>query len=71
MKSFSERSPVIIGLIGITAVIVIALAALNYQKLPFLSQGKDLLGLFRRRRGSVHRRRRRGLRFPHGQGVQH
>jgi phospholipid/cholesterol/gamma-HCH transport system substrate-binding protein len=41
MKSFSERSPVVIGLIGITAVVGIALAALNYQKLPFLSQGKE------------------------------
>jgi phospholipid/cholesterol/gamma-HCH transport system substrate-binding protein len=41
MKSFSERSPVVIGLIGITAVVAIALAALNYQKLPFLSQGKE------------------------------
>jgi phospholipid/cholesterol/gamma-HCH transport system substrate-binding protein len=40
MKTFSERSPVIIGLIGITAVVVIALAALNYQKLPFFAQGK-------------------------------
>ena len=40
MKSFSERNPLIIGLIGITAVIAIALAALNYQKLPFLNQGK-------------------------------
>ena len=41
MKSFSERSPVIIGLIGITAVVVVALAALNYQKLPFFSQGQN------------------------------
>jgi phospholipid/cholesterol/gamma-HCH transport system substrate-binding protein len=40
MKTFSERNPVVIGLIGITAVVAIALAALNYQKLPFFSQGK-------------------------------
>ena len=46
MKSFSERSPVIIGLIGITAVVAIALAALNYQKLPFLSQGKEYSAYF-------------------------
>jgi phospholipid/cholesterol/gamma-HCH transport system substrate-binding protein len=46
MKSFSERSPVTIGLIGITTVVVIALAALNYQKLPFLSQGKNYSAYF-------------------------
>jgi phospholipid/cholesterol/gamma-HCH transport system substrate-binding protein len=46
MKSFSERNPVIIGLIGITAVVAIALAALNYQKLPFLSQGKEYSAYF-------------------------
>jgi phospholipid/cholesterol/gamma-HCH transport system substrate-binding protein len=39
MKTFSERSPLIIGVVGITAVVVVALAALNYQKLPFLNQG--------------------------------
>jgi phospholipid/cholesterol/gamma-HCH transport system substrate-binding protein len=46
MKAFSERNPVIIGLIGITAVVVIALAALNYQKLPFLNQGKTYSAQF-------------------------
>jgi phospholipid/cholesterol/gamma-HCH transport system substrate-binding protein len=46
MKSFSERSPVTIGLIGITTVVVIAVAALNYQKLPFLSQGKNYSAYF-------------------------
>ena len=46
MKTFSERSPLIIGLIGITAVVVIALGALNYQKLPFFSQGKNYSAYF-------------------------
>jgi phospholipid/cholesterol/gamma-HCH transport system substrate-binding protein len=46
MKSFSERSPLIIGLIGITAVVAIALAALNYQKLPIFSQGKEYSAYF-------------------------
>jgi phospholipid/cholesterol/gamma-HCH transport system substrate-binding protein len=46
MKSFSERNPVIIGLIGITAVVATALAALNYQKLPFLNQGKTYSAQF-------------------------
>ncbi len=46
MKTFSERNPVTIGLIGITAVVVIALGALNYQKLPFFSQGKNYSAYF-------------------------
>jgi phospholipid/cholesterol/gamma-HCH transport system substrate-binding protein len=46
MKSFSERNPVIIGVIGITAVVAIALAALNYQKLPFFNQGKNYSAYF-------------------------
>jgi phospholipid/cholesterol/gamma-HCH transport system substrate-binding protein len=46
MKTFSERSPLTIGLIGITAVVVIALGALNYQKLPFFSQGKNYSAYF-------------------------
>jgi phospholipid/cholesterol/gamma-HCH transport system substrate-binding protein len=40
MKTFSERNPVIIGFIGVAAVVAVALAALNYQKLPFFNQGK-------------------------------
>ena len=70
MKSFSERSPVIIGLIGITAVVAIALAALNYQKLPFFSQGKEYSAYFARRGRVVHRGHRRGLRLSHGEGVR-
>ena len=46
MKSFSERNPVIIGLIGVTATVVVALGALNYQKLPFFSQGNDYSAYF-------------------------
>jgi phospholipid/cholesterol/gamma-HCH transport system substrate-binding protein len=53
MKTFSERNPVIIGFIGLAIVVAVALAALNYQKLPFLNQGKtysaefaDVGGLF-------------------------
>lgn len=41
MKSFAERSPVAIGLVGIVTVAAITMAALNYQKLPFLGHGSD------------------------------
>jgi phospholipid/cholesterol/gamma-HCH transport system substrate-binding protein len=40
MKSFSERNLFVIGLIGISLVTALVLAALNYQKLPFFNQGK-------------------------------
>jgi phospholipid/cholesterol/gamma-HCH transport system substrate-binding protein len=40
MKPFAERNTFIIGLIGIVGLAAIVLAALNYNKLPFLSQGK-------------------------------
>jgi phospholipid/cholesterol/gamma-HCH transport system substrate-binding protein len=46
MKPFTERNPMIIGAVGVAAVVAIALAALNYQKLPFLSQGSDYSAYF-------------------------
>jgi len=36
----------IIGAVGVAAIVVIAFAALNYQKLPFLNQGKDYSAYF-------------------------
>ncbi|MGV0793229.1 MCE family protein [Mycolicibacterium sp. XJ1819] len=39
MKSFQERNPLIIGLIGVALFIGTALAAVNYDKLPFFSRG--------------------------------
>ena len=70
MKSFSERNPVLIGAIGVAIVAAIVLGALNYQKLPFFNQGTRLLGLLRRGRRAVHRRRRPGLRLSGRQGVR-
>jgi phospholipid/cholesterol/gamma-HCH transport system substrate-binding protein len=46
MKPFTERNPMIVGAVGVAAVVAIALAALNYQKLPFLSQGNDYSAYF-------------------------
>ncbi|MDH6246405.1 MCE family protein [Mycobacterium sp. OTB74] len=37
-KTFSERNPVPIGAIGLLGTLAIVLAALNFQKLPFLNQ---------------------------------
>ena len=46
MKTFAERSPLLIGTIGVVAVVGIVLAALNYQKLPFLNRNKDYSAYF-------------------------
>jgi phospholipid/cholesterol/gamma-HCH transport system substrate-binding protein len=46
MKSFSERNPMIIGTVGIVAVAGVVVGALQYQKLPFLNQGKNVSAYF-------------------------
>ncbi|HEX5256825.1 MAG TPA: MCE family protein [Mycobacterium sp.] len=46
MKSFSERSPLLTGAVGAAILAVIALAALQYQKLPFFNQGKNYSAYF-------------------------
>ncbi|PND54766.1 mammalian cell entry protein [Mycobacterium sp. ENV421] len=46
MKSFSERNTPLIGAIGVAAVTVIVLAALNFQKLPFLNQTNEYSAYF-------------------------
>ena len=46
MKSFSERNPTIIGAVGLVALTGVVLAALNYQKLPFLNHGKSVSAYF-------------------------
>src|SRR6201984_445413 len=45
-KLFSERNPMTIGAIGLTAVAVFVLAALEWQKLPFLNQGRTVAAYF-------------------------
>jgi len=41
MKSFQERNPLIIGAIGLGISLALVLAALQYDKLPFMSQTKE------------------------------
>lgn len=46
MKLFSERSPLVVGVIGLMAVATVVMAALQYQKLPFFNQGKTYSAYF-------------------------
>jgi phospholipid/cholesterol/gamma-HCH transport system substrate-binding protein len=46
MKSFSERNPVIIGAVGVTLVVAIAVIALQYDKLPFINASKHYSAYF-------------------------
>jgi phospholipid/cholesterol/gamma-HCH transport system substrate-binding protein len=46
MKLFSERNPMIIGAVGLVAVFVVVLAALEWQKLPFLNPGRTVSAYF-------------------------
>ncbi|MGX9787388.1 MCE family protein [Mycobacterium sp. MMS18-G62] len=46
MKPFSDRNLFVIGAIGLGVTIAIILAAVNYDKLPFLNQGKEYSAYF-------------------------
>lgn len=41
MKSFSERNPFVMGTIGAVVIAGVVMAALNWQKLPFLNPGHN------------------------------
>ena len=45
-KSFSERSPIVLGAVGASAIIAIVLAALGSQRLPLINQNKSYTGYF-------------------------
>lgn len=46
MKSFGERNQFAVGAVGLAIIAAIVLGALNYDKLPFLSQGKNYSAYF-------------------------
>jgi phospholipid/cholesterol/gamma-HCH transport system substrate-binding protein len=46
MKPFSERNLFVIGAIGLSITVAIILGAINYDKLPFLNQGKQYSAYF-------------------------
>jgi phospholipid/cholesterol/gamma-HCH transport system substrate-binding protein len=46
MKSFSERSPLLIGAVGVALAAVVVLGALQYKHLPFFKSGKEYSAYF-------------------------
>jgi phospholipid/cholesterol/gamma-HCH transport system substrate-binding protein len=46
MKPFSERSPLLIGAIGVALLAAIVLGALQYKKLPFFDSGRQYSAYF-------------------------
>lgn len=46
VRSFSERSPLVIGTVGVATVAVMVVAALQYQNLPFLNSGREYSAYF-------------------------
>jgi phospholipid/cholesterol/gamma-HCH transport system substrate-binding protein len=46
VKSFQERNPLIIGVIGAVTFVAVALGAINYDKLPGLSAGRTYSAYF-------------------------
>ena len=46
MKSFRERNPLIIGAVSLALIAIVTVGALNYQRLPFISDGKTYSAYF-------------------------
>jgi len=46
MKSFTERNPIVVGLVGIAVVVAAVVAAVEYDKLPFINQDKHYSAYF-------------------------
>jgi phospholipid/cholesterol/gamma-HCH transport system substrate-binding protein len=46
MKSFAERNPVVVGLVGLALTGVLVLVALNYKNLPFVHSQKEYSAYF-------------------------
>lgn len=46
MKSFAERNPVILGIVGLATVTGVAVAALQYDKLPFFNSARHYSAYF-------------------------
>ncbi|WP_396932434.1 MCE family protein [Mycolicibacterium sp.] len=46
MKTFAERNPIVVGIVGVAATLAVVLAALNYGKLPFINSNRHYSAYF-------------------------
>ena len=46
MKTFAERNPIVVGVVGVAATLAVVLAALNYGKLPFINSNRHYSAYF-------------------------
>ncbi|MCV7151720.1 MCE family protein [Mycolicibacterium pyrenivorans] len=46
MKTFSERNPIVVGLVGVIATVGVVLGALNYGQLPFVNSNREYSAYF-------------------------
>lgn len=46
MRSFTERNPLVIGVVGVSVVAAVVIGALQYQKLPLVNRGKTYSAYF-------------------------
>ncbi|HTY28945.1 MAG TPA: MCE family protein [Mycobacterium sp.] len=46
MKTFAERNPIVIGLLGVAITVAVVLGALNYGKLPFVNSTRQYSAYF-------------------------
>jgi phospholipid/cholesterol/gamma-HCH transport system substrate-binding protein len=53
MKTFAERNPLILCVVGVALTVGVALAALNYSKLPFVNQNQHYSAYFAEAAGLV------------------
>ncbi|GJF16019.1 mammalian cell entry protein [Mycolicibacterium cyprinidarum] len=53
MKPFSERNQFVVGAVGLGATVAIVFGAMNYEKLPFVEQGREYTAHFAEAGGLV------------------
>lgn len=46
MKTFAERNPIVVGVLGVTATVGLVLGAMNYGKLPFVNSNRHYSAYF-------------------------
>lgn len=46
MKTFAERNPIVVGIVGVSLTLGVVVGALNYGKLPFVNTNREYSAYF-------------------------